>query len=48
LKWPKICVIIGENFILNGIYNPTHKKDIEKGSEIIKDRIAELKKEVDK
>ena len=48
LKWPKISVIIGENFILNGIYNPTHKKDIEKGSEFIKDRIAELKKEVDK
>ncbi len=48
LKWPKICVIIGEKFSLNGVYNPAYKDDIEKGSEFIKNRIAGLKKEVEK
>lgn len=48
LKSPKICVIIGVNFSLNGIYNPTNKGDIERGSEFIRNRIAELKKEVEK
>ena len=48
LKSPKICVIIGENFSLNGIYNPANKGDIERGSEFIRNRIAELKKEVEK
>jgi hypothetical protein len=43
LKSPKICVIIGENFSLNGIYNPANKGDIERGSEFIRNRIAELK-----
>jgi 1-acyl-sn-glycerol-3-phosphate acyltransferase len=44
LKWPKISVIIGEKFFLNGVYHPAYKDDIEKGSEFIKNRIAELKK----
>ncbi|OQB16371.1 MAG: 1-acyl-sn-glycerol-3-phosphate acyltransferase [Candidatus Omnitrophica bacterium ADurb.Bin205] len=48
LKWPKICVIIGEKFSLNGVYNLAYKDDIEKGSEFVKNRIAELKKEVEK
>ncbi|OQB09720.1 MAG: hypothetical protein BWY16_00943 [Candidatus Omnitrophica bacterium ADurb.Bin205] len=48
LKSPKICVIIGANFSLNGIYNPTNKGGIERGSEFIRNRIAELKKEVEK
>lgn len=46
LKLPKICVIIGEKFYLNGLYNPAYKNDIKSFSEFVKNRIAELKKEV--
>ncbi len=48
LKFPKIRVIIGENFMLNGVYNPAYKNDIEKGNEFIQNRILALKKEVEK
>jgi hypothetical protein len=46
LKWPKICVIIGGKFSLNGVYNPAYKDDIERGSEFIRNRIEQLRKEV--
>jgi len=48
LKSSKICVTIRKNFSLNGIYDPANKGDIERGSEFIRNRIAELKKEVEK
>jgi len=35
-----------KKIFLIGVYNPAYKDDIEKGREFIKNRVAELKKEV--